>query len=109
MAVTGHHFVVLCPPPASHTCGDGWAALAGGLLFARADGMSAERDRNDIDLRVWIDGLTYLALRGRCAQVERSMSEHVRYLIKRDVLEALREQRAAGSGGIGLLQGQDRL
>lgn len=63
--------------------------------------------RNDIDLKVYVDPVTYLALKHRCHQVDRTLSEHLRHLIHIDLIEGSAEERADGRGDAGPAQGQD--
>ena len=51
---------------------------------------------HDHDLKVYVDAVTYLALRYRCSQIDRSLSEHVRHLIRQDLLESMAEERETG-------------
>lgn len=51
---------------------------------------------NDHDLKVYVDATLYLALRWRCQEVDRSLSEHVRHLIREDLDRALAEERGDG-------------
>jgi hypothetical protein len=59
----------------------------------------------DIDLKVYIDGVTYLALKERCRACDRTLSEHVRHLIRADLLAALAEEGAIDRGERGVPEG----
>lgn len=60
----------------------------------------------DIDLKVYVDGVTYLALKARCLDVDRTLSEHLRHLIRQDLLQALAEAPPDGRGAAGAVEGQ---
>lgn len=59
---------------------------------------------NDHRLDIYVDATTYMALKQRASDVDRSISQHIRFLIKQDMLQALTEERnfqvgTRGNGG----------
>lgn len=56
----------------------------------------------DHRLDIYVDAVTYMALKRRCDDVSRSLSQHVRHLIRSDIEQALQEEldsaRAARAG-----------
>lgn len=62
---------------------------------------------NDKRLDIYLDAVTYIALKSRANDVERSVSQHVRKLIKDDLILSLADNddsgrvRDAGSEGEG--------
>ena len=59
----------------------------------------------DHRLDIYVDAVTYMALKRRCDDVSRSISQHVRHLIRQDMEEALQQEldstRAARAGAGG--------
>lgn len=62
--------------------------------------------RNDHDLKIYVDATTYLALRWRCHETDRSLSEHVRHLIRVDLTQALADESGKGRGDEGETEGK---
>jgi hypothetical protein len=54
--------------------------------------------RNDLRLEVYVDPVMYLALRQRCGEVDRSISQHVRHLIRADLQTASLDAHAQDRG-----------
>lgn len=53
---------------------------------------------NDHRLDIYVDAVTYMALRARAADLDRNVSQHVRHLIRGDLISASAEIRETGSG-----------
>lgn len=60
---------------------------------------------NDHDLKIYLDSLTYMALKQRCGEEDRSMSQHIRHLIRVDIEEALSREKENGRGQAGAEEG----
>lgn len=61
---------------------------------------------NDIDLKIYVSAEMYLALKYRCQQADRTLSEHVRHLIRSDLQEGLTQEREHGRAGAGEVEGK---
>lgn len=61
---------------------------------------------HDIDLKIYVDAVTYLALKHRCQEADRTLSEHVRHLIRADLLSALAEPVPDDRGAIRPAEGK---
>ncbi len=48
---------------------------------------------NDHRLDIYVDATTYMALNARVDDQDRNISQHVRYLIKQDMIQALAEEK----------------
>ena len=53
---------------------------------------------NDHRLDIYIDAITYLALKARAAEMDRNISQHVRHLIRHDLIKASAEEQESGRG-----------
>lgn len=62
---------------------------------------------NDHRLDVYVDATTYMALKGRASDVDRTISQHVRYLIKQDMLKALAEEKDSATAKATGTEGED--
>jgi len=58
------------------------AAVIGCRVFFWARAMA-----NDHRLDIYVDATTYMALKQRASDVDRSISQHIRFLIKQDMLQ----------------------
>lgn len=61
----------------------------------------------DIRLDVYIDDLMYMALKGRVGDMDRTISQHVRHLIRQDIAQALHEERNSETGREAGNEGED--
>lgn len=61
----------------------------------------------DHRLDIYVDAVTYMALRARSADEDRTVSQHVRNLIRRDLEQALLELERQGNGRGGGAEGED--
>lgn len=62
---------------------------------------------HDNRLDIYVDAVTYMALRARSADLDRNVSQHVRHLIRSDLIQASAEIRETGSGSGGGSEGED--
>lgn len=53
---------------------------------------------NDHRLDIYVDAITYLALKARDGDVDRNISQHVRHLIRNDLIQASAEEQEPGRG-----------
>lgn len=53
---------------------------------------------NDHRVDIYLDPVTYLALKARSAETERNLSQHIRHLIKQDIVQSLTEEGGGGNG-----------
>ena len=79
------------------------AAVIGCRVFFWARAMA-----NDHRLDIYVDATTYMALKQRASDVDRSISQHIRFLIKQDMLQALTEERNSPSGNTGGMEGNNK-
>ena len=49
---------------------------------------------NNCLLKVYVDDATYLAVKHRSEHQERTLSQHMRHLIKRDLRQAVEDEKA---------------
>lgn len=61
----------------------------------------------DIRLDIYIDDLMYMALRGRVQDLDRTLSQHVRHLIRQDISQALQQERNSETGREAGNEGED--
>lgn len=61
--------------------------------------------RHDIDVKFYLDGVSFLALRQRAQSVHRSISEHLRHLVEEDLLSALAAERLEARSNAGPPEG----
>jgi hypothetical protein len=61
--------------------------------------------RHDIDVKFYLDGVTWLAFKHRCQGVHRSLSEHLRHLVEEDLLSALDAERLGARSDAGPPEG----
>jgi hypothetical protein len=64
-------------------------------------------DANEICLKVYVTPEIYLALRHRAAELDRTLSQHLRHLVRIDLLQACAAERAQGRGDGGPTEGQE--
>lgn len=62
---------------------------------------------NDKRLDIYLDAVTYIALKSRANDVERSVSQHVRKLIKDDLILSLTDNDDSGRGMDAGSEGED--
>ncbi len=62
---------------------------------------------NDHRLDIYVDATTYMALKGRVNDQDRTISQHVRYLIKQDMIKALDEEKENVRGGDAGREGEE--
>ena len=55
----------------------------------------------DHRIEVYVDAITYLALKARAAEQDRNISQHVRHLVRNDLIQASVDEREDGRGGSG--------
>lgn len=53
---------------------------------------------NEKRIDVYVDAVLYIALKARSNDCDRTVSQHVRHLIKQDMLQALQDEECSGSG-----------
>lgn len=61
---------------------------------------------NDHRLDIYVDAITYMALRARSEDVDRTISQHVRNLIRADMEKALAETKAGATVSAGGIEGE---
>lgn len=61
---------------------------------------------NDHRLDIYVNAETYMALRARAADTDRTVSQHVRHLIRTDLIQALAELKESTTGQAGGVQGE---
>lgn len=52
----------------------------------------------DHRLDIYVDAVTYMALKARASDQDRSISQHVRHLIRQDMIKALAEEKELTTG-----------
>lgn len=62
---------------------------------------------HDHDIKVWVDGVTYLALRHLAARDHRGLSEYVRHVLMLHLEQASFAEHARSRGGEGTDQGAE--
>lgn len=61
---------------------------------------------NEKRLDIYVDAVLYIALKARANECERSVSQHVRKLIRDDIEESFHEEQEAGRGSVGGAEGE---
>jgi hypothetical protein len=56
---------------------------------------------------LWLDSVTYIALKARANQQERSVSQHLRFLVRQDLELSLRDEHEDGMGHSGGMEGEE--
>lgn len=57
---------------------------------------TSTRNRPPLDL--WLDSVLYLALKARANAQERTVSQHLRYLVRQDLDQSLADEDGSGMG-----------
>lgn len=63
--------------------------------------------KNDILMKFYTDAITYMALKARAEKCDRSLSQHLRHLVRVDLEQACHDDRQDGSDHGGSSEGQE--